>query len=94
MGFLAFQPADKITKESQLGRVRIKYVDGTYTLAIDTDWKLATNPSRILHVAFGTCRVGQGAFVLYQTGSGDLKLQFRTFHGNKFQVEPICPAGK
>lgn len=43
-------------------------------------------------VAFGTCRVGSGAFVLYKS-SGGLKLQIRTFTGNHFQVEPVCPSG-
>ncbi|KAK0721897.1 hypothetical protein B0T26DRAFT_644314 [Lasiosphaeria miniovina] len=60
---------------------------------LDTTWKLATNPQKLIAVTFGTCRIGQGAFVLYQTPSGAVKLQFRTFCGKGFQAEPRCPSG-
>ncbi|KAK3373917.1 hypothetical protein B0T24DRAFT_527345 [Lasiosphaeria ovina] len=92
--FLAFHPPESITKESQLGFVNVVLDTGSgnMVLQVDTSWKLATNPQAILAVAFGTCRVGSGAFVLYQSSAG-LKLQFRTFQGHNFQVEPVCPAG-
>ncbi|KAK0728056.1 hypothetical protein B0T26DRAFT_637290 [Lasiosphaeria miniovina] len=92
--FLAFHPPESITKESQLGFVNVVLdtESGNMVLQVDTSWKLATNPQAILAVAFGTCRVGSGAFVLYQSSAG-LKLQFRTFQGHNFQVEPVCPAG-
>lgn len=91
--FLAFEPADRITKEEQLGLVDVSSVNGVPVLTLNTEWKLATNPQRIVAVAFGTCRVGQGAFVLYESTTG-VKLQFKTFYGRDFTVEPVCPTGK
>jgi hypothetical protein len=87
-------PPDSLSKESQLGFVNVVLDTGTgnLSLEVDTNWKLATNPEAILAVAFGTCRVGSGAFVLYQSSAG-LKLQFRTFNGHNFQAEPVCPSG-
>ncbi|OJD34160.1 outer membrane protein [Diplodia corticola] len=92
--FLALQPADRITQEDQLGYVdmTVNGSSGALDMALNTSWKLATNPLRILSVAFGTSRVGDGAFVLYTTPSG-LKMQFRVFQGHEFSVELNAPAG-
>lgn len=91
--FLAFQPRDRITAENQLAYVNIKEDDsGTVQLSLNTTWKLAVNPLSILDVTFGTCRLGQGAFVLYKTTTG-LKLQFRVFEGRNFTVDFDAPSG-
>ncbi|KAL2022076.1 hypothetical protein VTK56DRAFT_6120 [Thermocarpiscus australiensis] len=94
MVFLAFHPPESLSEESQLGFVNAvpDPSTGNLSLEVDRSWKLATNPEAILAVAFGTCRVGSGAFVLYKSSAG-VKLQFRTFKGNQFQVEPVCPSG-
>ncbi|KAF9636469.1 hypothetical protein BFW01_g7365 [Lasiodiplodia theobromae] len=91
--FLASQPADRITQEDQLGYVDIAVGgDGKVEMSLNTSWKLATNPLRILAATFGTCPLGDGAFVLYTTTAG-LKLQFRVFEGHGFSVELNAPAG-
>ncbi|KAK3319974.1 hypothetical protein B0T19DRAFT_404506 [Cercophora scortea] len=90
--FLAFEREDRITKEEQLGLVDVTSVDGKPQLKLNTMWKLATNPEKILAVAFGTSPVGDGIFALYQTATGK-KLQFRTFYGSDYTVEPTCPPG-
>ncbi|RSL98350.1 hypothetical protein CEP52_010361 [Fusarium oligoseptatum] len=93
MIFVALQPWDRITKEDQLA-----YIDATLDknghlkLALNKSWKLATNPLKILYVEFGTCRLGDGAFVLYETTNG-LKLQFRTFGRRTFTTERTAPSG-
>ncbi|KAH8802995.1 hypothetical protein F5884DRAFT_887922 [Xylogone sp. PMI_703] len=89
--FLAFEREDRITKEEQLGFVDITVTDGKPVLQFNT-WKLATNPQKILAIAFGKCPVGEGVFVLYQTGDSK-KLQFLTLDGTDFTVEPTCPTG-
>ena len=92
--FLASQPADRITQEDQLGYVDIAVGgDGKVEMSLNTSWKLATNPLRILAATFGTCPLGDGAFVLYTTTAG-LKLQFRVFEGHGFSVELNAPAGR
>lgn len=93
MIFLAFQPPDRITSEDQLGFLDIT-ADSSNRLnfSLDTKWKLATNPLKIIDVTFGTAPVGQGAFVLYQSTNG-LRLQFRVFHGHDFSVEVTTPKG-
>lgn len=93
MIFLALQPWDRITKEDQLAYVNIsKNNDGNIQLSLNTSWTLATNPLKILDVTFGTCKLGQGAFVLYQT-KNSLKLQFRVFEGRNYSVEFVAPSG-
>lgn len=54
-------------------------------------WDLATNPSKILDVCMGTCALGDGAFVLYQSFEGQMHLQFKFFRGSTMVVEPHCP---
>ena len=100
MTFIAFQPLDRITQEDQLGYIDVSVdSNGTTRVTYDTSWSLATNTLKILDVTFGTCRVGQGAFVLYETSSNDgnnteLKLQFRVFEGHNFSVELNAPSGE
>ncbi|KAL1967189.1 hypothetical protein VTN77DRAFT_3480 [Rasamsonia byssochlamydoides] len=92
--FVAFQPVNRIMREEQLGLVEIVSTNGGSTVSVNKSWTLATNPRRIIDVAFGTCRLGDGAFVLYETASGK-KVQFKVFRGPGagFVVEPQCPAG-
>jgi hypothetical protein len=93
--FVASQPLDRITKEDQLGYVNITVDSNSKpTITLDTSWKLATNPLKILDVTFGQCRLGKGAFVLYETTGNDLKLQFRVFEGRNFSVELDAPSGE
>jgi hypothetical protein len=100
MAFIAFQPLDRITKEDQLGYVDVSVdSDGNISVTYDTSWSLATNTLKILDVTFGTCRVGKGAFVLYETSGNngndtELKLQFRVFEGHNFSVELDAPSGE
>ncbi|KDQ53519.1 hypothetical protein JAAARDRAFT_209881 [Jaapia argillacea MUCL 33604] len=92
--FVASQPLDRITQEDQLGYVDISVdSDKNTTITLDTTWKLATNPLKIIDVVFGQCRVGKGAFVLYETVNNALKLQFRVFEGRNFSVELDAPTG-
>ncbi|KAH8586882.1 hypothetical protein B0O99DRAFT_700518 [Bisporella sp. PMI_857] len=90
--FLALQPWDRITKEDQLAYLNISVDDSKTKVSLNTSWRLATNTLKILDVTFGTCRLGQGAFVLYKTTTG-LKLQLRVFGGNDFSVELTAPSG-
>jgi hypothetical protein len=93
MIFLAFQPPDRITTEDQLGFLNITAdLQDRLSFSLDRTWKLATNPLKIIDVAFGTAAVGQGAFVLYQSNNG-LHLQFRVFQGHDFSVEVSVPPG-
>ncbi|KDQ56881.1 hypothetical protein JAAARDRAFT_179577 [Jaapia argillacea MUCL 33604] len=92
--FVASQPLDRITKEDQLGYVKFTADrDKNTTISLDTSWKLATNPLKILDVVFGQCRLGKGAFVLYETVGKALKLQFRVFEGRGFVAELDAPSG-
>jgi len=92
MMFLATAPQGAITQSSQLGYLDISAKDGGYNFSLDTSWRLATDPIQILSVTFGTCPVGQGAFVLYTASDGN-HLQFRTFQGDDFASEMQCPSG-
>ncbi|OTA69582.1 hypothetical protein K449DRAFT_418966 [Hypoxylon sp. EC38] len=88
--FAAFQPTDRITREEQLGFINI---DGS-TIKLDTSWSLSTNADKIIDIAFGTCDLGDGLFVLYEV-AGKSKIQFKIFQGpgDDFVVEPKCPPG-
>ncbi|KAI1415785.1 hypothetical protein F5Y13DRAFT_186641 [Hypoxylon sp. FL1857] len=88
--FAAFQPTDRITSEQQLGFINIV---GS-TIKLDTSWSLSTNPDKIIDIAFGTCDLGDGLFVLYEV-AGKRKIQFKIFKGDDdgFVVEPKCPPG-
>jgi hypothetical protein len=88
--FAAFQPPDRITKTEDLGFLNIT---GS-TAILDSSWSLSTNADKILDIAFGTCDLGDGVFVLYEA-SGKTKIQFKIIRGdsNDFVVEPKCPSG-
>ncbi|KAI0841842.1 hypothetical protein F5Y06DRAFT_258371 [Hypoxylon sp. FL0890] len=88
--FAAFQPTDRITSEQQLGFVNV----AGSTVKLDTSWSLSTNPEKIIDIAFGTCDLGDGLFVLYEVGD-KTKIQFKIFQGDgdDFVVEPKCPPG-
>ncbi|GIK05330.1 hypothetical protein Aspvir_009437 [Aspergillus viridinutans] len=93
MIFLTLAPPGAITKSSQLGYLNVATRDsGGFAFSLNTSWRLATDPIDILAVAFGTCPVGQGAFVLYTASDGN-HLQFRTFAGGNFASEMNCPSG-
>lgn len=93
--FLAFKRPDRIASEEDLGLVTSSTNGNGYDLTLDTSWRLATNPKRIIDVAFGTCQLGDGAFVLYESSVGN-KLQFKVFRGAgvKFVAQPHCPDGQ
>ncbi|KAI1143196.1 hypothetical protein F5Y05DRAFT_367831 [Hypoxylon sp. FL0543] len=86
--FAAFQPTDRITSEQQLGFINI----AGSTVKLDTSWSLSTNAEKIIDIAFGTCDLGDGLFVLYEV-AGKRKIQFKIFKGDgdDFVVEPKCP---
>lgn len=93
--FLAFKRSDRIVSEEDLGYVNfVKSGDSRYTASLDTSWRLATNPTRIIDVDFGTHKLGDGAFVLYE-GVNVTKLQFKVFRGQvSFVAEAQCPTGQ
>lgn len=87
-------PAGSVTQSSQLGYLDISANGGGgFDFSLDTSWRLATDPIQILSVTFGTCPLGQGAFVLYTASDGS-HLQFCTFQGTGFVSEMTCPSGK
>jgi hypothetical protein len=94
--FLALQPKDRITQEDQLGYVNISVDNNKNTsMSLNTSWKLAVDTLKIIDVTFGSCRLGKGAFVLYETAGPALKLQFRVFEdGRDFSVELDAPPGE
>ena len=94
--FLAFKRRDRIIGEEDLGYVNFVRSSGSgYTASLDTSWRLATNPTRIMDVAFGAHKLGDGAFVLYE-GVNVVKLQFKVFRGPgvSFVAETQCPTGQ
>lgn len=94
MIFLSLAPPGAITKSSQLGYLDISaQANGGFSFSLDTSWRLSTDPVEILGVTWGTCPVGQGAFVLYTASDGN-HIQFRTFKGNDFTSEMQCPSGE
>ena len=94
---LAFKRPDLLVSEEDLGYVNFVGSEGSgYSASLDTSWRLATNPTKIIDVDFGTHKkLGQGAFVLYE-GVGTTKLQFKIFKGagTSFVAEPQCPTGQ
>jgi hypothetical protein len=67
--------------------------DAKLDISLDREWSLATNTSRILDVAFGSCPLGKGVFALYEV-PGACKLQFRVFEdGRGFSAELAAPKG-
>lgn len=93
MTFLALAPPGAITQSSQLGYLDIISAEsGGFSFSLDTSWRLATDPISILSVTFGTCPLGNGAFVLYTASDGN-HLQFSTFGGTGFVSEMTCPSG-
>ncbi|KAI5461885.1 hypothetical protein BGZ63DRAFT_424737 [Mariannaea sp. PMI_226] len=93
MIFLALAPPGAITQSSQLGYLNIASADtGGFSFSLNTSWRLATDPVSIVSVAFGTCPLGSGAFVLYTASDGN-HLQFCTFGGTGFVSEMTCPNG-
>ncbi|KAK6507966.1 hypothetical protein TWF481_006386 [Arthrobotrys musiformis] len=84
----AFEPIGKITKEEQIGFIRV--ADGV--LSLDTSWSLDTSAEEILDVSFGKSPLGDGLFVLYEFG-GKKKVQFKLLRGDGgvFVVEPKIP---
>lgn len=93
MTFLALAPPGALTKSSQLGYLNVSTKQGGgFDFSLNTSWRLATDPISILSVAFGTCPLGNGAFVLYTASDGN-HLQFCTFGGSGFVSEMTCPNG-
>ncbi|KAI1331436.1 hypothetical protein F5Y16DRAFT_422964 [Xylariaceae sp. FL0255] len=86
--FAAFQPPERITNTQDLGFIDVNGSSAT----LDRSWSLATNTDKILDVAFGTCDLGDGVFVLYEV-AGKTKLQFKIIRGDDFVVEPRIPDG-
>ncbi|PNP58955.1 hypothetical protein THARTR1_01203 [Trichoderma harzianum] len=86
---VAFQRPDRIASTEDLRFVQ--FLQNQATLL--GPWSLAANPKRIIDVVLGTCALGDGVFVLYETFSGPTHIQFKFFTGSTMVVEPICPAG-
>ncbi|KAL7948582.1 hypothetical protein V8C42DRAFT_363071 [Trichoderma barbatum] len=86
---IAFQRPDRLVSTEDLRFVQ--FVQNQATLL--GPWSLATNPKRIKNVVLGTCSLGDGAFVLYESFTGPSHLQFKFFTGSTMVVEPVCPAG-
>ncbi|KAJ3460819.1 hypothetical protein MRS44_011686 [Fusarium solani] len=93
MTCLALAPPGALTKSSQLGYLDVSAKQGGgFDFSLNTSWRLATDPISILSVAFGTCPLGNGAFVLYTASDGN-HLQFCRFGGSGFVSEMACPNG-
>lgn len=86
---VAFQRPDRLASTEDLRFVQ--FIQNQATLL--GPWSLAANPKRIIDVALGTCALGDGVFVLYETFSGPTHIQFKFFTGSTMVVEPICPTG-
>ncbi|KAK0757264.1 hypothetical protein N5P37_009982 [Trichoderma harzianum] len=86
---VAFQRPDRLASTEDLRFVQ--FIQNQATLL--GPWSLAANPKRIIGVALGTCALGDGVFVLYETFSGPTHIQFKFFTGSTMVVEPICPTG-
>ncbi|RFU77335.1 hypothetical protein TARUN_4887 [Trichoderma arundinaceum] len=85
---VAFQRPDRIISTEDL-----RFVQFGQSATLLGAWSLATNPKQIVDVVLGTCSLGDGAFVLYESFSGPMHIQFKFFTGSTMVVEPICPAG-
>lgn len=88
---VAFIRPDRLTKTEDLNFVLF---DKEATLR--GDWRLATNPQKILDVSLGTCPRGDGVFVLYKGfNDNDVYVQFKMFSGDSedMAVQLICPKG-
>lgn len=91
---VSMAPAGSITKSSQLGQLDVSQKpDGSLSFSLDTNWRLPTDPIKILEVSFGMCPVGAGVFVLY-TASDGTHIQFRTLGDNPFASDFLAPTGK
>ncbi|UKZ82559.1 hypothetical protein TrVFT333_010350 [Trichoderma virens FT-333] len=86
---VAFQRPDRLVSTEDLRFVQFNQNQATLL----GPWTLATNPKRIIDVVLGTCTLGDGVFVLYESFSGPSHIQFKFFTGSTMVVEPICPAG-
>ncbi|KAL6901484.1 hypothetical protein GGI43DRAFT_433631 [Trichoderma evansii] len=88
LAMVAFQRPDRIVSTEDL-----RFVQFGQSATLLGSWSLATNPQKIVDVVLGTCGLGDGAFVLYQSFSGPMHVQFKFFTGSIMVVEPVCPAG-
>ncbi|KAL7934280.1 hypothetical protein V8C35DRAFT_327196 [Trichoderma chlorosporum] len=86
---VAFQRPDRLASTEDLRFVQFSQNQATLL----GPWSLATNPKRIIDVVLGTCALGDGVFVLYESFTGSSCIQFKFFTGSTMVVEPICPAG-
>ncbi|KAF4334795.1 hypothetical protein FBEOM_11362 [Fusarium beomiforme] len=84
---VAFESPDRLSKTAEL-----KFVQFDKSASLLPNWDLATNPRKILDVCLGTCKLGDGAFVLYEGLTGTKHVQFKFFTGSNMVVEPHCPS--
>ncbi|KAL5592278.1 hypothetical protein FOBRF1_013304 [Fusarium oxysporum] len=88
LAMVAFKRPDRLVDTEDL-----RFLQFSSSASLLDSWDLATNPKKILDVALGTCRLGDGAFVLYEGFTGNTHVQFKFFTGSDMVVEPHCPSG-